>query len=148
MIYYVENQDILEAATDAVVSSCTTAGSMEKGLAGQVARVYPEVETEYKEALAQGFLGIGKVWAVQPQGAGYIVVLFPTSTEASRRSDPEYIKAGLRALKEVVVGHEWKSLAVPKLGTGVGGLEWADVKKEIVDTFQDVLDKIDLYIYV
>lgn len=147
MIYYIKDQDILQAGTDALVCSVTTAGAMAQGLSFQVAKAYPEVEAEYREALSQGHLDTGKVWAVQPAGAPYVVVLFPTSKEESRKSNLNYIKAGLSALREVVLGHGWKSVAMPKLGTGVGGLEWEDVKKEIVDTFLPDLDNVDVYIY-
>lgn len=147
MIRYIKEQDILKANTEVIVSSVTTAGAMAEGLSAQVAKAYPDVEAEYKAALAQGSLDIGKVWAVQPQGAPYIVVLFPTSTEASRKSDLDYIRRGLVTLKEVVKAHGWKSLAMPKLGTAVGGLEWDEVKKLIVNTFIDDLSDVELQIY-
>lgn len=146
MIRYIQNGDILKAETQVVVTSVTTAGAMAEGLSAQVARAYPDVEQEYKAALTQGNLDIGKVWAVQPQSAPYIIVLFPTSREASRKSKLEYIRAGLESLAEVIQGHEWKSVAMPKLGTGVGGLEWDDVKKEIVDIYLD-LENVELHIY-
>lgn len=147
MIKYIKEQDILKAQTQVIVSSVTTAGAMAEGLSAQVAKAYPDVEAEYKAALAQGSLDIGKVWAVQPQGAPYVVVLFPTSKEASRRSDLEYIRQGLVSLKEVITGHDFKSVAMPKLGTAVGGLEWDHVKELIVDTFLDEIDNIELQIY-
>lgn len=148
MIRYVQNQDILKVQTEALVTSVTTAGSMSQGLALQIASAYPDVEREYKEALKQGNLAIGKVWALMPQGAPYIVILFPTSPEESRKSKLEYIKQGMENLKDVVEGHGWKTLAMPKLGTGVGGLEWEKVQKVIVDTLlSDGLDDVDVYIY-
>lgn len=146
MIRYIQNADILKAQTQVVVTSVTTAGAMAEGLSAQVARAYPDVEAEYKAALAQGSLDIGKVWAVQPQGAPYIVVLFPTSREASRKSNLDYIKAGLQSLTEFIRGHEMKSLAMPKLGTGVGGLEWEDVKREMVTSFLE-LEDVEVHIY-
>lgn len=147
MIRYIKDQDILKARTEVIVSSVTTAGAMAEGLSAQVAKAYPDVEAEYKAALAQGSLDIGKVWAVQPKGTPYIVVLFPTSKVASRKSDLEYIRRGMEALKEVVKGHGWKSIAMPKLGTAVGGLEWEEVKEVIVKSFLDELQDVDLYIY-
>lgn len=147
MIKYIKEQDILKATTQVIVSSVTTAGAMAEGLSAQVARAYPDVETEYKKALAQGNLDIGKVWAVKPDGAAYIVILFPTSKEASRKSDLDYIRQGLVSLREVVKGHGFISLAMPKLGTAVGGLEWDDVKELIVNTFLCDLDDIELHIY-
>lgn len=147
MIHYVSGADILQAKTEVIVTSVTTAGAMAQGLSAQVAKAFPEVEEEYRQALEQGYLDIGKVWAVQPQGAQYIVVLFPTSREVSRRSDIKYIEEGLKALKEVVQGHGWQSIAMPKLGTGVGGLEWEQVKELIVKTFLDGLESVDLHIY-
>lgn len=147
MIKYIKEQDILKAKTQVIVSSVTTAGAMAEGLSAQVARAYPDVEAEYKAALDQGSLDIGKVWAVQPQSASYIVVLFPTSKEASRKSDLDYIQKGLFSLQEVIKGHGWKSIAMPKLGTAVGGLEWDDVKELIVNTFLCDMDDIELQIY-
>lgn len=147
MIRYVQEEDILKATTEVVVSSVTTSGAMAQGLSAQVARAYPSVEKEYQQALAQDKLGIGKVWAVEPQGVPYVVVLFPTSQEASRQSDIEYIKQGMESLKEVIKAHGWKSLAMPKLGTGVGGLEWDDVKAVIVNILLSGLENVDVYIY-
>lgn len=147
MIRYIQEGDILKAKAEVIVCSVTTAGAMAQGLSAQVAKAYPDVEVEYQAALQQGSLDIGKLWAVQPKGASYVVVLFPTSKEASRLSKLEFIVQGLAALRELILGHGWGSIAMPKLGTGVGGLEWAQVKEAIVKTSLDGLEKVEVQIY-
>lgn len=147
MIQYVQGLDILEAKTEAIITVVNTTGCLGESLTAQIANIYPDVEIEYKEALNQGYLDIGKVWAIAPQGAPYIVILLPISREKSGQAKIEYIREGMLALNEVIKGHGWKSMAIPKLGSVVDGLKWHDVENEITNTLLKDLDYVDIFIY-
>ena len=69
---------------------------------------------------------IGKVLSVK-DGTGALVCL-PTKTLPQYPSELKYIEKGLVALRQLIRSKEIKSLAIPALGCGLGGLSWADVQ--------------------
>lgn len=56
------------------------------------------------------------------------IINFPTKNHWKERSRLEYIINGLDDLVEVIKKYNIKSIAIPPLGCGNGGLNWNDVK--------------------
>jgi len=52
----------------------------------------------------------------------------------------EDIESGLKDLAEVIRRHNIRSIAIPPLGSGLGGLDWAEVKKRIETSLQPLAD--------
>ena len=57
-----------------------------------------------------------------------IVINFPTKTNWRLPSEYKYIEAGLEELVKVIKEKSIKSIAIPPLGAGNGGLDWNKVK--------------------
>ncbi|TQS20988.1 macro domain-containing protein [Microbispora sp. KK1-11] len=140
--------DLLAAEVDALVNTVNCVGVMGKGIALQFKRRYPNVFLAYEKACRRGDVEIGRMFVVPTeQLAGpRFVINFPTKTHWRSPSRLEYIDAGLADLREVVRNYGLKSLAIPPLGAGNGGLNWNDVEPRIRTAFADMPDVV-VHIY-
>lgn len=134
-----------------VVVTVNTVGVMGAGLAKKAAQAYPELERVYKAALKSGLLEIGSVFVVRDEH-DHRWALFPTKTDWRKPSNLEYIKAGLPALVQAITemreeGHPTPSVAIPKLGCGLGDLDWASVKPLILEACRSIPDETQVLIY-
>ncbi len=126
--------DMLAAGTQALVNTVNTVGVMGKGIALQFAERYKENLRVYQAACKNGTLVPGTMLVVRDhdlQGER-IIVNFPTKKDYKHKSKYEYIETGLVALVAAINEHNIRSIAVPPLGCGNGGLDWAEVKPMIV----------------
>lgn len=138
--------NLLEADADAVVNTVNTVGIMGKGIALQFKKAYPAMFDEYQRAAKAGELELGKmhVWPTgQMTGARY-VINFPTKGHWKSSSKLADVQSGLRDLVRVVQDLQITSIAVPPLGCGNGGLDWADVEPEIRAAFAELPDVVVL----
>lgn len=141
MIERVEG-DLFAAEVDALVNTVNCVGVMGKGIALQFKRHYPDVFKSYEEACKRGDVRIGKMHVVATnrlEGPRY-VVNFPTKKHWRHPSQLEYVEQGLANLKEVIREFGMKSIAIPPLGAGSGGLDWSRVEPLIVEQLSDLAD--------
>ena len=130
--------DLLNAPVEALVNAVNTVGVMGKGIALQFREKFPEMFRLYQAACAAGEVRVGAmhvfdrgVSASSPRW----VVNFPTKRhwrEPSRIAD---IDAGLVDLVAAVYRLGIKSIAIPPLGCGLGGLDWSEVRPRIEAAF-------------
>lgn len=131
--------NLLEANTEALVNTVNTVGVMGKGIALQFKNRYPRNFKIYADACKADTFSIGEVLVVQ-EGDLYdkkYIINFPTKAHWKQDSKYEYIASGLIALKEALKKYDIKSVAIPPLGCGNGGLDWEIVRKMIEDAFYD-----------
>jgi O-acetyl-ADP-ribose deacetylase (regulator of RNase III) len=122
--------DLLSADVEALVNPVNTVGVMGKGLALQFKRRFPFNFNAYAAACKRGEVEIGRMLVVEAgalSGPRYIIN-FPTKKHWRDPSELEYVRAGLRGLVEAIRARGIRSIAVPPLGCGNGGLAWADVE--------------------
>ncbi|MFC5820665.1 type II toxin-antitoxin system antitoxin DNA ADP-ribosyl glycohydrolase DarG [Nonomuraea harbinensis] len=140
--------DLLAAEVDALVNTVNCVGVMGKGIALQFKRRYPNMFQAYAKACRHGEVQIGRMFVVpteQLSGPRFIIN-FPTKKHWRSPSRLEYIDAGLTDLKHVIREHGIKSVAIPPLGVGNGGLDWKDVEPRLRDAFSDMPD-VTVHIY-
>lgn len=140
--------NLLEADTEALVNTVNTVGVMGKGIALQFKETFPYNYEIYLAACKNGFLVPGKLLAVKDrtlQGEK-LVINFPTKTEWFKKSQYIYIEDGLKELRELILDENIKSIAIPPLGCGNGGLRWEKVKLMIEQHLGD-LNNVDIIIY-
>ncbi|TSA30572.1 MAG: phosphatase [Bacteroidetes bacterium] len=146
MIHY-ETGNLLDSEAQALVNTVNTVGIMGKGIALQFREAFPENYKLYKKAVKSNEIKIGHVFVTQQStihGIRYIIN-FPTKTHWKGLSRIEYIKEGLQDLKNVVSSLSIRSIALPPLGCGNGGLDWSLVKREIETSLSDI--NAEIYIY-
>lgn len=130
------NGNLLEAQVEALVNTVNTEGVMGKGLALQFKKAFPENTKAYEKACRAGEVQIGKMFVfdrglLQPRW----IVNFPTKKHWRPPSQLSYIDEGLVDLVKVVRTLGIRSIAVPPLGCGNGGLDWEDVRPRIEQAF-------------
>ncbi len=147
MIQYTKG-DLLTAPTEALVNAVNTVGVMGKGIALQFKKAYPHNFKVYHKACKDKVFDIGQVLVVQESTLiekKYIVNL-PTKKHWRGKSIYEYIETGLEALVLAIEEYEIKSIAIPALGCGYGGLEWEKVKG-LIEKYLGDLEEIDVMVY-
>jgi O-acetyl-ADP-ribose deacetylase (regulator of RNase III) len=147
MIHFVTG-NILDSSAQALVNTVNTMGVMGKGIALQFKKQFPNNYRIYKEVCEQNALQVGQLLILEEDSmfsGKKVIINFPTKTNWRLPSEYEYIEAGLKELKKVVLKRNIESIAIPPLGAGNGGLEWQKVKKMIIDTLSDL--DCETYLY-
>lgn len=140
--------DLLGADVDALVNTVNTVGVMGKGIALQFKRAYPVMFKDYQRAAKQGRLELGRVhvWETGALDGPRYIINFPTKGHWRSVSKLRDIESGLADLVRVVKELGVRSVAVPPLGCGHGGLRWSDVEPRIRAAFAGVPD-IDVQLF-
>jgi O-acetyl-ADP-ribose deacetylase (regulator of RNase III) len=127
-------------AHGALVNTVNTEGVMGKGVALQFRRAYPENYEAYRAACARGEVKIGRMFVYDTGRLGRPrwIINFPTKRHWRSKSSVEDIEAGLADLRDVMPQLEIKSVALPALGAGLGGLRWDDVQPRIEAALGDL----------
>lgn len=145
MIIYKQG-NLFEDEAEAFVNAVNLVGVMGAGIALQFKKRYPEMFKDYKKQCKAGKLALGTmhVYKRKEENPKYIIN-FPTLYHWKDKSKLKDIKQGLEDLLTVVKKKKIKSIAIPALGCGVGGLEWREVKQVIENTFKDSKVQVHLY---
>lgn len=125
--------NLLEADADALVNTVNCVGVMGKGIALQFKQAFPENYEKYRQACARGEVRPGRMFVFETGNlmGNKFIINFPTKQHWKGKSRIEDVDSGLDALVEVIRARGIKSVAVPPLGCGNGGLDWGVVRKLI-----------------
>ncbi|MBP86247.1 MAG: Appr-1-p processing protein [Planctomycetaceae bacterium] len=140
--------DILKADAQALVNTVNCVGVMGRGIAAQFKKRFEENFKVYKKACDAGELRPGMM-LVYDSGKFLnprYVINFPTKDHWRANSKIEDIESGLQALVEVVRSRNIKSIAVPPIGCGLGGLDWSEVRPRIENAFAE-LPNVQVLLY-
>jgi len=134
--------DMLKADAEALVNTVNCVGVMGRGLAAQFKRAYPKNFSAYQQACKRHEVQPGRMLIVEtgPLTRPRWVINFPTKRHWRGDSRIEDIDAGLTALIADVGRLGIKSIAVPPLGCGLGGLDWDAVRPRIEHAFARLPD--------
>jgi len=129
--------DLLEADVDALVNAVNTVGVMGKGLALQFREAFPQNYKAYKAACKRGEVRPGEMFitSISASTGPLFIINFPTKRDWRQKSEMAYVDTGLIDLIEQVRSRNIKSIAVPPLGCGLGGLNWEEVRPRIEEAF-------------
>lgn len=130
--------DLLKTSADALVNTVNTVGVMGKGIALQFKLAFPDNYAAYEAACKRGDVQIGKMFVFRREKDPRFIINFPTKRHWKGKSKIEDIESGLTALIQVVMQERIKSIAVPPLGCGNGGLDWDQVRPLIEEAFLEL----------
>ena len=139
MITY-KTGDILDEEIEAIVNTVNCVGVMGRGIALQFRKTYPDNFTAYAAACKRNEVQPGKMFVFplgQMVGVRFIIN-FPTKRHWKGKSRIEDIEDGLLDLVNVIQKHNIRSIAIPPLGCGLGGLDWNTVRPKIESAMQNV----------
>lgn len=147
MIYY-QTGNLLDSEAEALVNTVNTVGVMGKGIALQFKNMFPNNFKLYSNACKNKEVKVGKLLITEEEGlltGKKIIINFPTKTNWRLPSEYQYIEAGLTELAKIIKEKKIKSIAIPPLGSGNGGLDWSKVR-QILERHLSSVD-CDIYIY-
>jgi O-acetyl-ADP-ribose deacetylase (regulator of RNase III) len=140
--------NILDAKTEALVNTVNCAGVMGRGIAAQFKDAFPANFKAYRAACLRNEVQPGRMFV---HDSGQLtppryVINFPTKRHWRGKSRIEDIKAGLFALIDEIRTRRIRSIAVPPLGSGLGGLHWPDVRA-LIEGALATLPDVDVLVY-
>ncbi|MBA8903735.1 macro domain-containing protein [Phyllobacterium sp. P30BS-XVII] len=133
MIKFVQG-NLLDADAEALVNTVNTVGVMGKGVALMFKEAFPENFKLYEAACAAKRVHVGEMFVTERKdlyGPKWIIN-FPTKAHWRYPSRLDWISKGLDNLKHVLISNDIRSIALPPLGAGNGGLDWHEVKNLII----------------
>ena len=132
MIEY-KTGDLLAEKADALVNTVNCVGHMGAGIAQQFKKAWPENSRAYAAACRNGDVQPGRMFVFETRQLAppRYIINFPTKRHWRGRSRMEDIEAGLEALVAEIRRLDLRSVAVPPLGAGLGGLPWKEVRGRI-----------------
>lgn len=147
MICYTSG-NLFESGAEALVNTVNTVGVMGKGIALMFKEAFPENFKAYDIACKRGEVVVGKMFVTRRSdmlGPQWIIN-FPTKKHWRHPSKLEWIEEGLDDLKRVIRENNIRSIAIPPLGAGNGGLDWLVVRPRIEAALND-LEDVDVIVY-
>lgn len=147
MIRYAQG-NLLQADAEALVNTVNTVGRMGKGIALQFKQAFPDNFAAYARACKADEVRPGRMFitetgmTVNPR----YIINFPTKRHWRNKSRLDDIDTGLAALIADVQRLGIRSVAVPPLGCGNGGLDWSAVHPRIVAAFERI-PEVDVLLF-
>lgn len=130
------------------MNTVNTLGVMGKGIALQFKKAYPNNFKAYKDVCDKGEVEVGKMFVQLDSNletGEKIIVNFPTKKNWRKPSEYIYVEQGLDNLIHIVEQYDIKSIAIPPLGAGNGGLQWEQVRKIIEKKLSQLPIEIIIY---
>jgi len=131
--------DILHEDAEALVNTVNCVGIMGRGIALQFKNAFPENFKSYVAACERNEVQPGQMLVFKTgrlTNPKYIIN-FPTKRHWRGKSRIEDIDAGLVALANEIRSRNIHSIAIPPLGSGLGGLDWSNVRPRIENSLRD-----------
>lgn len=141
--------NIFDTKVEALVNPVNTVGVMGKGLALEFKKRFPINYSYYRFDCDNNRMEIGKMLIYS--GSDLVaplkyIINFPTKNHWRNNSKVEYINSGLTDLVKMINFTEIKSIAIPPLGCGNGGLDWL-VVKPLIESYLGMLPGVDVLLY-
>jgi len=144
----IQQGDILQAEAEALVNTVNCVGVMGRGIALQFKKAYPDNFKAYKTACDRKELHPGRVLVYDTNSLVLprYIINFPTKRHWKGKSRLDDIRSGLDALVEEVRTLGIRSIAIPPLGCGLGGLNW-DVVRLIIEEAFKALPDVQVFLF-
>ena len=141
MIVELKDGNIFNSGSQVLVNPVNTFGRMGKGLAEQFKHKFPANYGEYVHSCNRKQVQVGEVhtFCDRLYSGGLArpvwIANFPTKDHWKQPSNIRWIEDGLESLKDFMREHDLRSVAIPALGCGEGGLDWIEVQHVIKAAF-------------
>lgn len=137
--------DMFDEPAEAIVNTVNCVGVMGKGVALEFKRRWPDNFRAYKRLCDTGKMSPGKMFIFQigdllQKADRQFLINFPTKQHWKAKSKIEYVEHGLEDFVHQVRDLGIKSVAMPPLGCGNGGLDWNDVRPLIEEKLSSLPD--------
>lgn len=142
--------DILLTQAQVIAHGVAPGDSFNQGLAASLREQYPAMAKDFRHYCALSHPKPGEVWAWASADGKRIVNLMTQEEAPSKGANPgkattHNVNVALRSLRRLIEHEGFKSVALPRLATGVGGLAWKDVAPLIEQHLGDL--EVPVYVY-
>lgn len=152
MISYHPHQNLLTDRAEALVNTVNCVGVMGKGIAIEFKRAFPQNFDRYAQACRTNAVYPGRPFitrnsalpGIELMGPKWIINA-PTKDHWRDPSEVSWIVSNLESIRDFIALYNVKSIAIPPMGCGNGGLIW----RQIHPLFKQILSipNVDVRIY-
>lgn len=149
MIHEVEG-DILSTKAAAIAQGVAANDPMNQGLSAVLHERYPAMHKDFHQWCRKKHPKTGSAWVWS--GAGGVRVINLITQDGGyehgskrQRATVSDVNHALRALRKLIEHEHIASVALPRLATGVGGLDWSEVRPLIDKQLGDIAAEIYVY---
>lgn len=141
--------DILLTRAQAIAHGIAPNDPFDRGLAGSLREKWPMMHKDYRHYSHQAHPKPGEIW----EWGGFGVRVFNLLTQEGTfdhgskpgRASVSNVNHCLKRLRHAIEKEKLTSIAVPRLATGVGGLDWSEVQPLIEKHLGDL--SIPVFVY-
>ena len=147
MVNYIESGDIFSIeGVSSYAHGCNCAGAMGRGIAVQFRKKFPQMYESYRRMCLSGNYNPGDVYDYD-YGYGHVYNLATQQHYSipSKLAKLEYIEASMNKMMLLAEADGVKAIALPKIGAGLGGLNWDEVK-QVIEKVAAKHNHVDLYV--
>ncbi|MEQ1580810.1 MAG: Appr-1-p processing protein [Steroidobacteraceae bacterium] len=142
--------DILLSKANVIAHGVSPNDDFHQGLALALREKWPAMYKDFRHYEKTKSPESGGIWAWMGADGKVIVNLFTQAPAATAGGRPgpasvKYVGHALKALAQLAVAEKWSSLALPRLATGVGGLDWNDVKPLVQQHLGSLATQVYVY---
>jgi O-acetyl-ADP-ribose deacetylase (regulator of RNase III) len=144
----VEGDLLQQQDVDAIVNTVNCVGVMGKGIALQFKKKWPTNFTAYAAACKAGEVKLGQMFTFElgAMALPRFIINFPTKGHWRSASRLQDVESGLKDLAKQIQLHDIRSIAIPPLGCGNGGLDWAEVKPLVIQ-YLSAIELLDVRLF-
>ena len=141
--------DILFSKAQVIVHGVAANDPMNQGLAKSLHEQMPAMHKDFHHWCHQHHPEPGEAWEWRSADGTQIVNLITQEGGYGHGARPgkatvKNVSHALKALKKITIKEKFSSMALPRLATGVGGLNWDDIQPII----QEQLGDLDIPVYL
>jgi len=144
--------DLFESSDEAIINAVNCVGVMGKGIALQYKKKFPENYKEYKKLCSLSKIYPGKMFVYKYEDDFFdnkrpsFIINFPTKQHWRSKSKIEFVEEGLDDLISVIKEEGIKSISMPAIACGNGGLDW-NIVRDLIETKLSNLDDVRINVY-
>lgn len=141
--------DVLSERAEALVNTVNCVGVMGRGVALQFKKAFPQNFKAYAKACQMGDVEPGQMFVYETDQLDYpkYIINFPTKRHWRGKSRIADVESGLVALVDEIQVRGIRSIALPPLGSGLGGLDWAEVRERIDGALGKLSDDVRVVVF-
>lgn len=128
--------DILLSGAQAIAHAVAPYDHFNQGLALQLRENFPSMAKDFRHFCHVAGPVSGEIWMwASPEKIIINLMVQSVVGKESGHAGPaslHYVDVALKSLRKLIIEEKISSIALPRLATGVGGLEWLDVEHLIV----------------
>jgi O-acetyl-ADP-ribose deacetylase (regulator of RNase III) len=142
--------DILLSRAQVIAHGVAANDPMKQGLALALHEKYPALHKDFHHWCSQSHPKPGEAWMWGGPGGVRVVNLITQEGGYGHGQRPgpasvKHVRDSLRALAKMAQAEGFTSIALPRLATGVGGLDWAEVRPVIEERMGELTIPVFVY---